>query len=180
MSATSGPLLEAEQIRQLLVELGDRMDARGMSARVFLVGGAAMALAFNTRRVTRDLDAVFEPKTIVYAEAAAIATGRGIPDDWLNDAVKAFLPDKVQPEAGAYFEAPGIAVEVASADYLFAMKACAARGEADTEDLRFLAAHLGLLTAGDALDLVERYFSPHRLRPTTQLLLDDLFTSPPG
>jgi hypothetical protein len=56
------PLFDADQIRALLVELGQRLDARGIEARLFLVGGAAMALAFSRRRVTRDLDAVFEPK----------------------------------------------------------------------------------------------------------------------
>ena len=33
---------------------------------MFLVGGAAMVLAYNRNRSTRDLDAVFEPKTAVH------------------------------------------------------------------------------------------------------------------
>lgn len=64
-------LLGADQIRELLADLGRRLDDRGLSAQLFLVGGAAMALAFNTRRSTRDLDAVFEPKSEVYNQAAA-------------------------------------------------------------------------------------------------------------
>lgn len=34
---------------------------------MFLVGGAAMALAYNARRATRDVDGVFEPKTAIYS-----------------------------------------------------------------------------------------------------------------
>ena len=36
---------------------------------MFLVGGAAMALAYSTSRVTRDLDAMFEPESLVYEMA---------------------------------------------------------------------------------------------------------------
>jgi hypothetical protein len=52
---------------ELLAELGRRLHARGLTARIFLAGGAAMALAYNARRATRDLDGVFEPKTEIYA-----------------------------------------------------------------------------------------------------------------
>jgi hypothetical protein len=42
-------------------KLGARLAANGIEARLFLVSGAALALAFGRRRITRDLDAVFEP-----------------------------------------------------------------------------------------------------------------------
>lgn len=174
MSA-DGPLLDADQIRDLLVELGRRLHARGLTARVFLVGGAVMALAYNTRRATRDLDAVFEPKTEVYAEAAIMAEEAGLPPDWLNDGVKGLLPDRSGPEIGSHFESEGISVEVASAEYLFAMKAFAARTEVDADDLRFLAQYLVLGDAHEAIGLVERFYAPHRLKPVTHYLLEDLF-----
>ena len=41
---------------------------------------------------------------------------------------------------------------IASVDYLFAMKAAAARQETDGEDLRFLATELGLGSAREALE----------------------------
>jgi hypothetical protein len=53
--------LDAEQVRALLTELGVGLSAQGIEARSLMVGGAAMALAFSRRRITRDLDAVFEP-----------------------------------------------------------------------------------------------------------------------
>ena len=125
MSA-EGPLLDAERIRGLLTELGRRLHARGITARIFLVGGAAMALAYNARRATRDLDGVFEPKTEIYAEAALMADEAGLPPDWLNDGVKGLLPDRSPVEIGSHFDSEGISVGVASAEYLFAMKAFAA------------------------------------------------------
>lgn len=171
-----GPLLDAERIRGLLVELGRRLHARGIAARIFLVGGAAIALAYSARRATRDLDGVFEPKTEIYAEAALMAEEAGLPPDWLNDGVKGLLPDRAAAEIGSHFDSEGISVSVASAEYLFAMKAFAAREEVDTDDLRFLVQHLGLRDATEAIDLVERFYAPHRLKPVTQYLLEDLFT----
>ena len=87
-----------------------------------------MALAFSRDRVTRDLDAVFEPKMAVYEEAAAIAREHSLPDGWLNDGVEGLLPDKLRPaEGSATFSTRGLHVGVASPQYLFAMKAQAAQ-----------------------------------------------------
>ena len=57
--------LDKQQILDLLAELGDEMQSRGQRAEMFIVGGAAMALAFDARRATRDIDAVFVPKAAV-------------------------------------------------------------------------------------------------------------------
>lgn len=172
---TDGPLLDADQIRDLLTELGRRLHARGITAQIFLVGGAAMALAYNARRSTRDLDGVFEPKSEVYAEAALMADEAGLPPDWLNDGVKGLLPDRSIAEVGSHFDSEGISVGIASAEYLFSMKAFAAREEVDADDLRFLAQRLGLRDAQQAIDLVERFYAPHRLKPVIQDLLEDVF-----
>lgn len=177
-SAGTGPLVGAAEIRELLVELGRRLEARGVEARLFLVGGAAMALAFSRTRVTRDLDAVFEPKREIYEEAARMADERGLPQGWLNDGVKGLLPDRERPVEGTgTFSTPGLHVGVASAEYLFAMKAQAARQETDGEDLRRLASILGITSLDQALALVERFYGPERLRPNTQLLLEDILTA---
>ncbi|HAA79003.1 MAG TPA: hypothetical protein DCE05_01550, partial [Microbacteriaceae bacterium] len=66
-------LFNSERIRKALVELGSRLDAQGHRADLYIVGGAAMALAFDRTRVTRDIDAVFAPKTVVYDVARAMA-----------------------------------------------------------------------------------------------------------
>jgi hypothetical protein len=177
VSGTPSASLNAAQVRELLTELGARLAAQGTEARLFLVGGAAMALAFSRKRITRDLDAVFEPKREIYAQAAAIAHERGLPEDWLNDSVKGLLPNKVPPVEGtASFSAPGIHVGVASAEYLFAMKAAAARLETDGEDLRTLAQELGITSSTQALDLVERFYHPAQLTAKTQLILESIIS----
>jgi hypothetical protein len=134
-----------------------------------------MALAFSSRRVTRDLDAVFEPKKEIYDEAAKMARERGLPANWLNDSVQGLLPERVKPIAGAAsFSSAGIHVGVASPEYLFAMKAMAARQEADGDDLRTLASAVNIKTAQEGLDLVERFYGANWLTMKTQLILEDM------
>jgi hypothetical protein len=83
---TQGPL-SADDIRRLFSELASELDAAGQRAEVFLVGGAAIAVCFDSRRATRDLDAVFAPTDSVRRAAAAVADREGLDPDWLNDAV---------------------------------------------------------------------------------------------
>jgi hypothetical protein len=44
--------MDRDEIAELLHELGVRIDRRGARGEMFLVGGAAMALAYSTRRST--------------------------------------------------------------------------------------------------------------------------------
>jgi hypothetical protein len=58
------------EIERAFTALGERLARRGVVADVFAVSGAAMALAYDAARVTRDIDAVFKPHGIVLEEAA--------------------------------------------------------------------------------------------------------------
>lgn len=57
--------LGREDIRALLDDLSGELAARGARAELFLVGGAALAVAYDATRATRDLDAVFIPTDVV-------------------------------------------------------------------------------------------------------------------
>ena len=59
--------LTRDDIVALLADLGTEMESQGQRAELFVVGGAAIALAFDARRATRDIDAVFVPTPAVYA-----------------------------------------------------------------------------------------------------------------
>ena len=84
--------LGREDIRALLDDLSAELAARGARAELILVGGAALAVAYDATRATRDLDAVFIPTGTVRKAAAAVAQHRGLTEDWLNDAVKDSCP----------------------------------------------------------------------------------------
>lgn len=61
----TGPLLDRPAIEQAFRRLGDRLARRGVVADIYVFGGAAVALAYDARRSTRDIDAVFEPHGLV-------------------------------------------------------------------------------------------------------------------
>lgn len=173
----AGRLLGRDEITELLDELGRRLDQRGVQAEMFLVGGGAMALAYSTRRTTRDIDAVFEPKSVIYEEARRMADDLGLPTDWLNDGVKGLLPDRPDSGEQVTHSSTGISLVIASPEYLFAMKGAAARQEADTDDLIALAHLLGITTAHEALGLIERFYDRSRLTAKTQFVIEALFDS---
>jgi methylmalonyl-CoA mutase cobalamin-binding subunit len=65
-------MLSRDDIVNLLEELANELATQGIHGDLFLVGGAAMALAYSTRRATRDLDAIFEPKQVIYEAAQRV------------------------------------------------------------------------------------------------------------
>ncbi len=167
-------MLSRDEILRLLEELAADLETSGVHGDLFLVGGAAMALAYSKRRTTRDLDAVFEPKRVIYEAVRRIANREGLPEDWLNDGVKGFLPGD-DHNATLLFDRPGLSVRVASPRYLFAMKVLAARVERDEADLRILYQLSGFESVLQALDFVQEMY-PHRpLPPRAQYLLEELF-----
>jgi hypothetical protein len=80
-----------------------------------------------------------------------VARRLGLPDGWLNDAAKGFLPGRPDADAHDVFEAPGLRVMAASPKHLPAMKLLAARSREDAEDIRFLCGLLGIRTVSEAL-----------------------------
>jgi hypothetical protein len=162
-----------DDVLDLLHDLARELEAGGMRGQVFLVGGAAIAVAYNARRLTRDLDGVFEPKARVYEAARAVALRRGLPDDWLNDAVKGFLPGP-DPGARVYFDEPGLSVQVVSARYLFILKAMAARQARDAEDLELLFPLTGFASVEQALKAIQAAY-PHRaLEPKVRFFVEEV------
>jgi len=167
-------LLDGDDLRRFLTELGDDLASAGVRGELFVVGGAAMALAYNTRRATRDIDAVFEPKSIVYEAARTVAARhQELPEDWLNDAVKGFLLGE-DPAATVVFDRPGLRVRVASPRYLFAMKIAASRVERDTDDIVVLHRLSRFEGVDDALQYVGHTYPHLRLEPRVQYLLEEL------
>jgi hypothetical protein len=156
-----------------LEALGDELTSQGTRGQIFIVGGAAMALAYSTRRVTRDIDAVFEPKAVIYRAAETVAERLDLPADWLNDGVKGFLPG---PDAAArpLPEIHGLEVTTASPRYLLAMKLLAMRFGEDDDDIRVLLDQTGIKTADEALALMRALYPDREPPLKTQLFLEEI------
>ena len=66
----------------------ESLEARGARAGLFLVGGAALAVAYDATRATRDLDAVFIPTDVVRQAAAAVAERERLAQDTPNTLIR--------------------------------------------------------------------------------------------
>jgi len=140
---------EPADIRLLIAELVGRLEARGISGAIRIVGGAALALRYPDDpdvRVTRDVDATWEPRAAVSAVIAEIAAERGLEVDWINPAAASWLRTDAPSQSG------GFEVVVATPQQLVAMKLAAGR-EQDLADLKILAKHLGIASAERLVDI---------------------------
>jgi hypothetical protein len=146
-----------------------------VKGEVYVVGGAVMCLALDARPATRDVDGYFHPARLIREAAVRVAAEAGVPDSWLNDAVKGFLDPR--GDFDPFLELPNLAVFMAHPAYLLAMKCVAARlGEEfhDVDDIRYLLRHLDIESADDAMAVVTRYFDESRILPKTRLLLEEI------
>ena len=143
MTEADDVLFGRAELERAFTALGERLARRGVVADVFVVGGAAMALAYDATRVTRDVDATFLPHGIVIEEARHVADALGLPYWWLNEQASIYISGKDDPGKRRVFDHPGLRVMAASPAHIFAMKALAARTR-DVDDLRLLADIIGV------------------------------------
>jgi hypothetical protein len=170
-------MLSKKDIYNLLNMLNERLKDNNVYGEIFLYGGAVMCLAFDARDTTKDIDAMFVPKDIIYKHAKNIAEEMELPIDWLNDSVKGFISE--HNDMDLHIDKSNLKIYIPNPEYLFAMKCVAARIGAeskDVDDIVFLGEKLDIKKVKQAEKIIHKYFPPHRLLPKTYYLLDEIFT----
>lgn len=176
----SGTRLTATRIRRLFKLLDRELAKSDVVGEIHLVGGAVMCLALGARDSTRDVDALFRPAREVRRAAARVADRAGVPEGWLNDAVKEYLGRRSEFEP--FLELPHLRVFAAHPRYLLAMKCCAMRLGAefhDLDDVRYLLRHVGIETPEEALAVVRSYFDEKDIPPEAKFALEELLGDRP-
>jgi hypothetical protein len=176
-------LLSKEDILLGLARLDKKARRARMTIELAIYGGAALALAFDMRKATRDVDAVVngDPKFVRKA-AEEVAQEQGWPADWLNDGVKGFTSARETMQLMAGFEGSsegGLRILVPTPEYLFAMKCMAMRpegidGSHDISDIKGLAIKAGITNAKDALDLVASFYPAARIPPKVRFGVEEI------
>jgi hypothetical protein len=166
-------VLTQAQIVEALEHLDRALARDGVRAELYRVGGAVMCIVINARASARDVDGWFTQPQAVRAAARRVASELNLPDDWLNDAAKGFIPEGARFERWRSFG--HLDVSIAEERTLLAMKCAAARTDEDTSDIRVLAARLGLTTAAEVLRVVTEFYPVERLPVRAQLLVEELF-----
>jgi len=166
--------MRRDEIETYLRAVGAELASQGLIGEIVLAGGAFMTLVLRSREATLDVDAYFDPKTSGAIRAAALKVARhhGLPDDWLNDAVKGFFASP--PLTTRWAEYPGLRVDALTPAYMFTMKAVAGRPQ-DLPDIEVLARHLDINSSEDALAIVTEHVPERLLTPRVRYLLEELF-----
>jgi hypothetical protein len=168
--------LNVDRVSALLAELGERLAGRGIEGEIYVVGGAAMMLAYDRDRLTKDIDAVGVPQEEIDVEVRAMAAEhRDLGPDWLNAKVLPMLPRGVDAEQLQVLGGPGLTVNVASPKWLLAMKARAARNERDLDDLWVLCQVLRLRTTEEVWAIFDEVWGEGMIREdVADLVITDL------
>jgi hypothetical protein len=151
-------MLNRDEMEAALVELSASLERRAIQARIFLVGGAAMVLAFDARLSTEDVDAAVYPADEVMEAAKEVAGRLGLDEEWLNDSAKVFLPVVKEPEWRSVLKIGHIDVVAADERTMLAMKLRASRGARDQADIEFLLRKCGISDEAAAQALYDEYF----------------------
>ncbi len=171
--------MDRSQLVELLDELAGELQRRRVSVRVYIVGGAAMALAYHAERSTRDIDGlILDHHTVVADVVREIGRRRGLPGSWLNEQAAAYVPQGPDHRQVAVYDHSNLRVMAASPERLLAMKARAAR-TTDTEDIRVLCGLVGVSTVDEVAGVVEEFFPSEPLGERSRKVLEDLLR-PPG
>ena len=170
-------LMNAEDIEKKLKLLNDKMKEKNIYGEISLVGGAVMCLCYKSREVTKDIDGIFEPKSLIYECIGDIANELQIPDNWLNDGVKGFLSEKAKFKE--HFKFSNLTVNVAEPEYMLAMKCLSARVENtnEIEDLKYLIKLLNLRIYEDVENTVLKYYPANRFLVKTKYLIMEVLES---
>lgn len=154
-----------------LTELNEELKRNGVRAEIGMYGGAVMCLALNARQTTHDIDAIFEPKIEVRSAVNNVAFRLNLKRDWFNDAVKGFISSN--NDMVLFDRLSNMDIYVASAPYMFAMKALSCRMDNINEinDIKYLIEYIGIQNVEQALNIISCYYPDSRILPKTQYML---------
>lgn len=166
-----------DDIIYLLKQLNEKLRLREIFGEIYILGGSAICLAYDGDRATKDIDALFHPKTEIYELIYEIADDEQISYDWLNDGVKGFIDDNY--EFDPFDNLSNLKIYVANAEYLFAMKclSCRTDNDRDKSDIKFLIKYLNLINIEDACEILNKYYPiSNKILPKTQYMLEEIFS----
>jgi hypothetical protein len=161
-----------DEIKQHLSELNEELRVMDVKGELCLYGGV-MALVYDARPNTDDVDAIFKPVRHIRRAAGRIAERHNLPKGWLNYGVKMFL---VPHEQRVLFDMSNLKVYIPPGEYLLAMKALSARANLrDRGDIKTLIEKLSVKGVEQVIEIVRHYYPNKEVKPATQILLQEIF-----
>lgn len=170
--------LSREDIIRGLKELAADLNGRGISADVFIIGGAALVLRYFDRRLTSDVDLGSMNFELIKPSAEAVANKNGWDPDWINNAATQFVPSLGKSVTWeTLYENQGVSFKVTTPEVMLVMKLAASRTGRDDQDIANLLAITGFTTLGELEELYEEYFPGDVLPQKAHRMINSIFES---
>ena len=164
-------ILNKDELIKYLKILGEKLAKEDIEGEIILTGGAVMCLVHSARDMTKDIDALYEPKSDINRLVESMATEYDLPKDWLNDSVKGFMNENVETQEFVQYE--NLKISAVTPDYLLAMKLLSSRVEGqDYNDIKYLFRKLGIKKLSEAEQIIERFFPISSVLPKTQYVIE--------
>ena len=167
--------LDRMQLIKLFDELSKELQFEGARAQIYVIGGAAMSLAFDRERTTRDVDARIDTGHYRLTQAVQkVGRRHGLAESWLNEQATAAIPRTGDARARTVYESAYLTVTGASAKHLLAMKLAAGRDK-DEGDIALLCQKLELEDPEEAIAIYRELFPGEQLKGTARAAVDAAF-----
>ena len=152
------PLTRQDMI-ECFEDIANRIRFKFVKGTIYLVGGAAVAMAYDDSRTSIDIDARIESAHGEIQRAILdIARERGWPTTWLNEQPVHYIPRGEDSSSTTVYYHPNLVVRAAAPRRLIAMKMIAGR-ERDINDIAVLLSYAKeLQTVKDLIDLMHRFY----------------------
>ena len=159
-------------IERLVRLFAAKLNEAGVEGTIKIVGGAAIALLYYAdRRTTSDIDALYPADDRVVEIIHQVGKEEGLSDGWINNQVQFVLPFEGNVSIRywqEYFNDGSIIVQIATAEFLLALKLNADRGRRDRPDIEKLIQICGLRTIQEIEGVFESYFPDSILKAETR------------
>lgn len=157
--------MNKEKLIELLNKLNNLLILNDSKIVMNIYGGSCLALAYNLRDTTMDIDAIYGNKQLVNKLVKQISRDEGIEYNWLNDSVKGFVSTSFK-YSESEFKFSNIEIRFPSMDGMLAMKLISARlsDSKDKDDILKLIKKLNITTEEECFEILEMYY-PIKLIP---------------
>lgn len=170
--------MDKDKIIKYLYELDNKLGERGLSGSINIYGGSCLALVYDLRGSTKDIDAIFSPKNEMYKIAEEIAIENNLPSDWLNDGVKGFVTSSMEYKEYDIANFKNLKIFYPTAETMLAMKLISMRsGSSDIDDIKGLIKIVGVNNTEDLISIIEKYYSPKIISLKTYYFIDEMFAN---
>ena len=167
--------LHKDDIMRHFKELNSRLKALNRDGEVFVIGGAAISLAFGGRDATEDIDATYKPYSEIRRIIKVMSEEYDLRSDWLNNDAEHFITESMT--FTLFLELSNLKVFHIDAECLLAMKLASARPESypDMDDCLLLMEKLGIYDEKDLLNLVELYTDEDNRDPAYRYFITEAY-----